>query len=386
FYLGYWGVVGVFFPFLNVHFARMGLSGREIGLFAAPFPLATLLVAPAISAFADRRQARMRVLAVALPCFALTLMLIGVAHSFAVLLPLMILFALSRCPIAPVADSMVARMAVRHRLEFGRMRLWGSLGFAVFAVAAGALWERVGFEYTFLLAGLLFLPVAFLVGGLEEGEPVQRDVQRPLGELGRDTGLLVLLASTFLMGAALGSDFVFSGIYMKELGGSDLMVGAIFGLAALGELPGMLYGDAVARRLQAPATLVLAYGLMAVSYVGYVLTPDPLLLLVVGFLKGAGFGLFFVNAVRLLHERTPPEWSSTAQAIMHATAFGLAQLVSGPLGGVLYDAWSARAVFVACALYVALAAVLIFLGGLQGIFERPVAPSGASTEAATEPT
>mgnify|MGYP002147859069 CR=1 FL=1 len=38
-------------------------------------------------------------------------------------------------PVGPIGDSLMARMAVRHRLDFGAMRLWGSLGFALVALA-----------------------------------------------------------------------------------------------------------------------------------------------------------------------------------------------------------------------------------------------------------
>ena len=60
------------------------------------------------------------------------------------------------------------------------MRLWGSLSFAVVALACGALWQRVGFRIMFPLAGALLLLVALSTRLLEEGPVVDRAARRPL--------------------------------------------------------------------------------------------------------------------------------------------------------------------------------------------------------------
>jgi hypothetical protein len=47
-------------PFINIRFARLGLSGGQIGLLSALLPLMTLSAAPALAALADRRGWRWR--------------------------------------------------------------------------------------------------------------------------------------------------------------------------------------------------------------------------------------------------------------------------------------------------------------------------------------
>jgi predicted MFS family arabinose efflux permease len=63
--------------------------------------------------------------------------------------------------------------------------------------------------------------------------------------------------------------------------------------------------------------------------------------------------------VYLITVRTPDEWSATAQALMSTGVFGLAPLITGPLGGTLWDTVRPSAVFVMASLAVALAALLI---------------------------
>jgi PPP family 3-phenylpropionic acid transporter len=368
YYLAYWAGTGIYVPFTNVYFANLGLSGSEIGLLSALLPLLTLTVAPALAGLADRRGWRVRILALSLAGMGIALILLSFPRSFLLLAPIMVLLALARSSVGPVADSLVARMAARHRLNFGAMRLWGSLGFALVAIISGALWQRVGYSYMFALAGLAFLPVALCARLLEEGPVIERAARRPLREVGRDRGLIVLLAAACVVGAALGMDGAFQGIYVTHLGGGGLIVGLMFGVSAFAEFPSMRYANDIARRLGGPRTLLLSYGLLGIAYVGFALAQNPLVLLPLAMVKGFGFGLYFVSTVRLVDERTPPEWASTIQAALNAGAGGLAPLVASLLGGAIYDALGPASVFVACAGSLGVAMLIMLAAIARGVF------------------
>ena len=144
------------------------------------------------------------------------LTLVGLGTSFWTLLPLMLLLAIARSPIGALGDSLVARMATQHQLNFGKMRLWGSLSFAVVALISGFVWEGVGFGPMFAVAGLLFLPVSLSAALLEERPSTYRSTQRSFRSLGADGELLAILAASFLIGAAIGMDMIFEAIYMDS--------------------------------------------------------------------------------------------------------------------------------------------------------------------------
>ncbi|MEN9937620.1 MAG: hypothetical protein RLZZ387_4199 [Chloroflexota bacterium] len=373
YYLCYWGVIGTYFPFLFVHFARLGLSGAQIGLLAAIFPLTTLVVGPAVAALADRRGIRVPILAISLVGLAASIALLALPQSFAPLVPLMMLMSLCRSPIAPIGDSLVVRMAARYRLDYGQMRLWGSIGFALVAVASGALWERTGFSMMFLVAGALFLPVALFALLLDEGPVVERTGRRSIRVLLRDPALLAVLASNFLVGGSLGVAGTFEGILMDTLGGGEFLIGLLLGVTSFSEFPAMHFTGAISRRVRGPLAILLGHGLIIAALTGYALVQHPTALLATATLKGMGFGLFFVLTVRLVDERAPEEWSSTAQAILVAVTWGLAPLLFGLVAGLVYDSYGVHAVFTMSA--VAVIAASLILGGatLAGVFERPAA-------------
>lgn len=369
FYLGFWGLIGIYDPFMNVYLAQLGLSGQQIGLLAALLPLMFLLVAPVVAAPADRRARRRRALQVALVGLAAVLLIFWLPRAFGSILLLTAVLACFRAPIAPIADGVLTRMAVRHRLNYGQMRLWGSLGFAAAAIVGGALWQRVGFVPMFVAAGLTAVPLLLVTGRLEEETAVYATAQPPWTHLLRHPGMVAVLAASFLVGGYIGMTFTFEGVYLNNLGGSELVVGLFFGLGAFCELPAMQFSDKLARVLGRPGALLIAYGLLSLANVAKAFAPSPELFLPIGVLKGLGFGLFFVTTVRLVDEQAPAAWAATAQGVLNAVLLGIAPLIATPLGGWIFDVYGAPWLFLFSAVLALLAMLVIGAAALGRVFE-----------------
>jgi predicted MFS family arabinose efflux permease len=132
----------------------------------------------------------------------------------------------------------------------------------------------------------------------------------------------------------------------------------------------MQYSGLVAQKLRGTGTLLLGYGLLSSALLGYGLAGTPETLLLFAIVKGLGFGLLFVVTVRFVTERVLECWSSTAQAALVAGMFGLAPLIAGPLGGIVYDWLGPAAVFLGGSAAVAAAALLLGVATLKGVFGR----------------
>ncbi|MBN1921028.1 MAG: MFS transporter [Anaerolineae bacterium] len=358
YYLLYWSAMALCSPYLNVYYSQLGFTGFQIGLLGALMPLMRLTAAPSASALADRRGWKKPILTLALIASGIFLFFLRIPQSFALILPIVGLMAVAQSIVTPIADGLVARMAVRYHVDYGKLRVWGSLGFAVSALATGALWQRLGYDAMFIVGALALVPVAFAAQGLQEDRIVHEESRLPLSYLFRDQGLIALFIANFLIGAGEGLYITFSGVYMDVLGGAKWMIGGLFGLSALVELPAMQYAGALTRRIGKPLTLVISYALMAAAFLGYSVSRTPLVLLFYAMLKGVGFGLYFPTTVSLSDERAPARWSSTVQSLLMALSWGLAPLLTTPLAGWLSDTLGLSQVF-AVASGVQLLAILV---------------------------
>ncbi len=362
-------------PFLSVFFAHQGLTGSEIGLLSAVGPLMSLLVGPGITALGDRHAWRVRLLVLGLVGTALMQLVMPFPVSFVTFLPVMALWCAAAAPVMPIADGLIARTAVRRGLGYGRMRLWGSLSWAIVSALCGVLWEQWGFSLMFPLSSLSLFAVLPFAARLEEDSPQETYTRPPLKLAIGDVRLRVVLVATLVFGLAFAVSITFTGVYLDQVGG-QVLVGLFYCVVALSELPMMRWSEAIMRHLGGPPTLVLSYLLLGCSYLGVALFHLPILLLGIGVIQGFGFGLFMPTTVRLVSDWGPPEWSSTSQGLMNAGLWGLAPLVAGPIAGVIFDALGPAAVFICCVGASLLAGLVVTMARFAGAFKRGDAYSG----------
>jgi len=373
FYLIFFLSTGSFSPYLYVYYSELGLSGQQVGFLATFFPLMTLFFATPLSSLADRKRWRTRIAQSAILIVAVIFFFMQFPNTFGGIALLMLPMALCFSPLMSIVDSLVARMALRHNLNYGSMRLWGSIGYATSAFAFGAVWGQVGYKPMFVVGSLILLPLIWITGQLEEGPPRAPQDRAPLTGLFHDAGLVLLLISTILAGIANSLSMTFEGIYVRSLGGTSFLIGLMAAFAGASELPAMFYSQRIGLKLQGANAIILAFAFSCSAYLGFVLLPYPAILPVFSILKGFGFGLFFTSIVRLITERAPEEWASTAQSLMNVGMFGLAPLIAGPLGRAIHDHISPAAIFGLGALALVLAAIVLGLGTIQGKFTASVA-------------
>ncbi len=359
YYLAFFLCMGSFGPFLNIYYLDLGFTGQQIGILATFFPLMNFLFATPLSALADRRGWRIQVMQISILGTAIFVFLLKFPPTFVMIALVLAGMAFFASPILSIADGLIANMAATHQLNYGSMRLWGSIGFAASASLFGVIWQRFEFSPMFLIGALLFIPIFVIGSSLNPGLRASQSERQPVSTVFRDVGMVLLIIIAFLMGISDSMARNFEGIYVLYLGGGNMLVGFLIGFSASSEILTMQFGHKVALRLNNAYTLILSLGLLIVAYIGYSLAPAAWVLLPLAVFKGLGFGLFFPNIVRIVNERAPQEWVTTAQSLRSVAMFGLAPLLGGPLGGWLLDAISPRSIFVVSFLALGVAVILV---------------------------
>ena len=376
FYSLYWGFVGIFQPFLFLYFSNLGLNSGQIGLLSSIFSLCVLVVTPLVARLADYLNRRTLLLAICVAGYAMVLLIFPIARNFYSLLFMFLLLNIFNAPIASLADSLVVRMSVHSHVNYGGMRLWGSLTFAIFSALFGLVWQQTGFGSMFLVGGILMFLVVGSALLLDENAHVHDPSQsqerspalKPSASMLQDVPFLFILAAFFLIGAAFAIVWTFDSLFVAQLGGSNALIGGMRGLSALAELPPMQYSSRILRRLGDFKTLLLSLLLLALSDFGYWMAGPTWSILLVNIFKGLGYGLFFIAMIVIVDRRAPHGLSATYQGLTSAVAFGLAPTLVGPLGGWIYASISPRAVFLTAGLLI-LAAMLILI---PAFIKRPM--------------
>ena len=364
YYTLFWALVAIFAPFVNLHWLEIGVSNQQLGYLSAFGPLMALLIAPLISRSADLNGTHRQLLAAALFGSGAAIFGLGFAVNFIGVLIGSIALGIAACAFGPLADGLIARMASRRQLEFGRMRLWGSVSFAVFSLAFGWLWSNLGYGSMLYVTGALMMmmtPFALLL------EADQSDLETPSEARGLtrppriwNAGLYVLLSVNLLIGFALGFVGPFLGLRMKDLGGGALEVGALFAISALSEFPAMRFEKRIAARIGDAGVLIVSSAMFAGAYLGYALAPSAGVMLAFAVVQGTAFGLFFVASVRTIDSRAGA-LLGTMQSWRNGLAFGIAPLIAGPVSGWVAQSSASAWVFSVASGFGLLAALLMHL-------------------------
>ena len=333
----YYMALGAFLPFINLYYERLGLSGVQIGTLAALPVLIGAMIPFLWGAIADAFHLHHVMLQAAFLLAALVVYLLSQADHFVALIPWVLAYAIVTSPIIPLLDSNALEVAKEHHRSYGGLRVWGSIGWAVSTWLVGLMIESRGVRW-FFYCYIFLITVTFLFSLFQ---PAQKLVQRSslaqgLRELFR-IEFIIFLISIFLLTTASGGVNSFFSLYLDQIGATEGEIGFSWAVAAMSELPVMIFSAAILRRIGAEGLLVMAFLVFIVRWLLYSVIDVPMWALLVQLLHGLSFGAFLVGGVTFVSERTPQGLSATAQAIYSTVAFGLASIAGSMIGGYLYD-------------------------------------------------
>jgi PPP family 3-phenylpropionic acid transporter len=409
FYFLYFAALAGLWPFLALYYQQAGMNGRQIGLLAGLIPALTLVGAPLGSALADATGRPRAVLAAAIAGAVAGALGIAQAGAFWGLAAAVAVYALFSAPVMPLVDSRVVVWLGERQAQYGRLRLWGALGWGIAAPLLGLLVDRAGLRSSFYTYGLLMLCglwVAWrLPGGQPEDPPVSAgqlagclangpafgppgrrsprfslaagcaalaraarrftrrrqpasgldaippppaDIASPstgLRTLATSRGWLLFSAAILVAGIGLAQITNYLFLYLGDLGASKSLMGVFLTIATLSELPVFFYSDRLLLRWGGPGLLALALLACGVRLLAYSFIQSAWLALPLQLLHGLTFAALWIAGVAYVGQVAPPGLATTAQGIFSGLYFGLGGVLGAVAGGWLYEASGAAGLF-----------------------------------------
>ncbi|MDF2780145.1 MAG: 3-phenylpropionate transporter [Enterobacteriaceae bacterium] len=339
-YFTYFFSYGIFLPFWSVWLKGTGLTPETIGLLlgaglVARF-LGSLIIAPRVTD-PSRLVFALRVLALLTLLFALAF---WAGNHVGWLMAIIIGFNLFFSPLVPLTDALANTWQKQIVMDYGRVRLWGSVAFVIGSALTGKLVSL--FDYRAILAMLTLGSVSMLLGML------LRPSVMPLGErraqavagwpawrsLIRQNGRF--LACVSLLQGAHAAYYGFSAIYWQEAGYSASTVGYLWSLGVVAEVIIFALSNRLFRRWSARDLLLLSAvcGVVRWTLMGWT-TALPWLL-VVQVLHCGTFTVCHLAAMRYIAARQGSE-VIRLQAVYSAVAMGGSIAVMTIFAGFLFQ-------------------------------------------------
>jgi len=335
-------------PFLPIVLRDRGLSAAEIGVVLSVAALAGFISTPLWGHAGDGRLGAERTLVVAAIGAGAAAVPLVFVHSFLALTIVVVLITAARSAMASLTDAIALEHLRDDRAQYGRVRLWLSLGWAISACVWGLVlqWGSLDWlPWIYVGCVLVVAVAAYSVGG-------GRAVREPTPAGTRRAMLIALapfLLSLLLLFAAFNATFSFISLRIRELGGGLFVVGAATALQAVAEAPVMRITPRLNRVIGHRALYVVGSLFFIASFVAWAFLDDPLAIALVKLVAGVGFALVYVGSVLLVDDLVPPGLRGTGQGLAKAVTFGLSPILGSLAGGAIYDYAGPRALFLACA-------------------------------------
>jgi PPP family 3-phenylpropionic acid transporter len=372
FYFLYFAALAAFAPYIVLFWQERGFSGAQIGLLTFIPPLATLLVTPLWTGAADAWRQHRLLMAAAVAGAALIVAAAPLVTTFGTAILFVLLFAFVSAPIIAMADAAtIGSLAAEGQAQmYGRVRVGGTLGWALAAPLIGALAEARGIPWVFwAYASLMLLG---LIVGLRFTFPAntaQGSVWSGMARLVRDRGWAFFLLICLVTGIGFASVNTYLFAYFEELQIGTTLAGLAMTISTVSEIPLLFFANRILGKLGARGMLLLAVAVTGVRLLLYAAVVAPVPTLALQLVNGLTFPTFWVAGVAYANERAPEGMEASAQGLFGAATMGFGAAAGGLLGGLLLGSVGGRAMYAIMGTAV-LAGMLLILGAERGTRRR----------------
>ncbi|KGP71219.1 MFS transporter [Pontibacillus yanchengensis] len=334
---------GALFPLLSVYLeTEKGLSHTQIGLVVAAIPIVTIFIQPLWGMMSDYTRKPRRLLVIAAVMASVMSFAYTWLDGFILLLLGIVGIALFQSAVVPLSDSLSLNFVQVFNKEYGNIRLWGAVGFAVAVFVVGQITDRTGdlswIFYAFSLG--LLLSVLALSSFPKQGQQVQVDFRTGFKTLVKEKTFIVFLVSNFLIfGPVLANNYYF-GTFILTTGGTLTGVGIAFLIAAGSEAPFMNIAQKVINRLDVTFVMLICAFISGSRWLFYFFEPSTALVYATTIVQGVSVGLYIPAALLFVRKTAPKAVQATAVGIYSAVGNGMGNAFFTFIGGVLLDYWS----------------------------------------------
>lgn len=257
------------------------------------------------------------------------------------------------------------------KIAFGSVRFWGSLGWTVACVAMSFLASLTDISIVFYIAGILGLIVCVYGLGINRKYPADNvsDTMEKVAEttkklnpfrLFKNYYFVVLLFYVLLGQMMFNTTTTFMPYLLESLGIDPNFAGTAIGLRSLTEVPFLVMGGLLLKRVNLPKMMAGIGLLLAIEQFSYTWVGSAGMVVAVVLIGGLASGLYFTTTIEYAFRLAPEELSASAQTFLGmATALGM--IFSSLLGGWMVDAFGVTAFYATCGAIILTGCVLFIL-------------------------
>ena len=264
-------------------------------------------------------------------------------------------------PAMPVGSAIAIEYTARHGHSFGPVRMMGTVGYQAGILATGflltsslrGLYPAMGVMLLLAAGTALMLPAV-------QGHQHRRERVSPVAFL-RDRELALLMLVVFLGHIGHQFNLSFFSKHLGDLGVSNAVAGLIATLSVVLEIPFLLLGDRLMKRLSVWTWLTVGLAVGAVRFMLLSVLRAPWAIVLAQSLSIAHLACFEFFPMVYLGRAVQPALQASAQSVLQMISFGVARIVGSLAGGLIADRTGIPAVYGLCGALMLVACAVFYI-------------------------
>ncbi len=323
--------LGMHMPYFPVWLQSEGYGAGAIGIVLGTITWMRVAANPLIGRLSDRLGSVKTPALVLSVCAATSYGLFGLTSSLWQVLAVGVLLGFTFSPLIPLIDSVALRLGSEGAVNYGHLRLFGSLAFIAASNVGGWLLET-GSESDVLealrVATVVVVVAVLLLPG--KGPPRSAPTERATPKRSH----LTFLVTTGLLHASHAVLYAFGTAHWRASGVADSTIGPLWSMGVIAEVLLFAMSGKVQRRLGSSGLLALAAAGGMLRWPLLALTTDVPSLFAIQILHALTFGALHLGAIAYVQERVDHRATATVTSLYAASSgvgAGIMMLVAGPL-------------------------------------------------------
>jgi PPP family 3-phenylpropionic acid transporter len=349
FYFCYYAALGAYTPYIGRWVDSMGHGGYVVGAMLGLW-YGSRIVAPPLWSALLLRSAKpgwwfVAASVATLACFAgFTL-----SRSALALFLVMACFGLFYNAIMPQFEAMTLTALGARSADYGRVRVWGSVGFLLVASSYGWLLDRLGDPaFPWLVLPLFAAMAAAAWPHRNDRPPDHLESVGDAGHLWKRPGVRRFLLVALLMQMGFGAFYVFYTLHLQANGHSGAQIGALWGTGVLVEIIMFWQAPRLIERFGARFLMSFCMGVTVLRWVATALFAARLdLMFAAQTLHAFSFAVFHACCMRLMAGYFPGKRAAAGQSLLYGFSSGVGGVLGAGIAALSWEAGGGRAAFLA---------------------------------------
>lgn len=362
-YFWYFAFIGAFLPYFALYLQSIGFSAGRIAVLMSLGQFMRLLAPLLWSWLADSGSRRVRIVVASTGASLASFSAVFLTQDFVGLLIGLGILHFFWSASLPLVEALTLGHLAANPERYGRIRLWGSVGFIVTVTGVGFLLDLTPISSQLWVSWALLLGTFLSALTLTEINGQTGQIAGPILQVLRQRKVVFLLTAGLFMTAAHGALYVFYSIHLVAQGYGKTVVGLLWTLGVVAEIVVFLLMPRIAAVASMRKILLICFGLAVLRFllIGWTVAFVGLLVFA-QLLHGASFGAHHAATMAALNRWFVAGQQARAQALYGSVAYGAGGLGGALLAGALWERVGPEITFTAASMLALVGLILVWRG------------------------